>query len=67
MDKEQNLAELSRDISDKLINSKFLLEILEEMAMSDAKIGTMISVIKNNITSAFNDIEECRHKIFILD
>ena len=67
METDKNLAELSRDISDKLINTKILLEILQEMAMNDAQIGTMISVILNNINDAFNNIEKCRHKIFVLD
>lgn len=67
METERNLAELSRDISDKLITSKILLEILEELAMHDAKMGTIISILLGNIISAFRDVEECRHKIFILD
>ena len=67
MYKEANLAELSRDISEKLFTSKILLEILQEMTMNDVKIGTVAAIFLNYINEAFNDISECRKKIFVLD
>ena len=45
MDKEQNLAELTRDISVKLLTSINLLEILEEIFEAEPKTGTVISLL----------------------
>ena len=67
MEKEKNLAELTRDISNSLLNSINLLEILKEITDIDSKTGTVLTLIQNNLNSAFENLENCRHKIFILD
>ena len=67
MENEQNLAKLTRDISNSLLNSINLVEILEEITDIDSKSGTVITILQNNLKSAFENIENCRHKIFILD
>ena len=67
METDKNLAELGRDISGKLLTSKILLEILQDMVADDIKIGTLVDIVLNDITEAFNDISTCRRKIFILD
>ena len=60
-----NIVELNRDISNKLIDSFYLLEILEELSNYDAKEGILLSLVKNNIKSAFDNIEKCRSMISI--
>ena len=67
MEKEQNLAELTKDISERLLNSINLLDILEEIIEPSPKIGTVVSLMQNDLKSAFNNLEERRRKIFILD
>ncbi|MBO6271934.1 hypothetical protein J6O48_04045 [bacterium] len=67
MEKESNLAELTKYASDKLLESVYLIDALEELTDIDPKCGTIISIIKNNINFAFDNIEQCRNKIYILD
>ena len=67
MESELNLAELGRNISDKLVDSKYLIDILEEIAEGEPKLQILINLLKQNIMSAFKEIEECRQKIYILD
>jgi hypothetical protein len=67
MDKEQNLAELTRDISENLLTSINLLEILEEISEAEPKTGTVISLLQTNLRAAFEGLEICRNKIYILD
>lgn len=67
MENELNLAELGRNISDKLVDSKYLIDILEEIAEGEPKLQILINLLKQNIMSAFKEIEECRQKIYILD
>lgn len=66
MEKENTLVKLTEDISEKLLDSKYLIEILEEM-LEDAKSTTLLSIIKKKIYTAFRENEECRQKIFIAD
>ncbi len=67
MESELNLAELGRNISDKLVDSKYLIDIMEEIAEGEPKLQILINLLKQNIMSAFKEIEECRQKIYILD
>ena len=65
MENDKNIVELNRDISNKLLDSFYLLEILEELSNYDAKEGILLSLVKNNIKSAFDNIEKCRSMISI--
>ncbi len=66
-EKQRNLSEISRDISDMLLESFRLLEILEELIAGEAKEDLLISIVKNNVESAFKDIEKCREMISVAD
>ena len=67
MENQTNLAQLSRDISDKLLDSMNLLSTLEEIIENEAREETLLSIIQNNIKSAFEEIEQCRQMIYVLD
>lgn len=64
---ERNLAEITRDISNRLLNSKYIVETLAEITENEAKTDFLLSTLKDNICSAFWDTEECRQKICIID
>ena len=57
MKKYKNLEERCRIISEKLLETIYLLEILEDFCESDAKAGTLISMT--------NEIEKCRKLISV--
>jgi len=67
MENTKNLVELERDISVKLLETISLLEIFEEIIDGENKAGTLLSIIKKNVTNAFKENEECRKKIYISD
>lgn len=67
MESTENLAELSRSISGKLLDSINLLKTLEEIIDGNTKEATLLTIIQNNIKSAFDEIEQCRKMIYILD
>lgn len=67
MENQQNLAELSKEISNKLLDSANLLKTLEEIIDGKAQEATLLIIIQNNIKSAFDKIEKCRTMICPLD
>ena len=67
METTKNLAELSKTISGKLLDSLNLLNTLEDITDGEAKQTTLLTIIQNNIKSAFNEIEQCRKMIYISD
>ena len=67
MKRRKNLAELTRDISGRLLDSMYLAEVLEEQIDGEAKSDIILKILKNNMKSAFYNIEECRKVIAIID
>lgn len=67
MEKQTSLAELSKDISNKLLESHYLLEILQDESDIETKFQTILSILEKNISSAFREIEACRKMIYILE
>jgi len=67
METTKNLAELSKSISGKLLDSLNLLNTLKNITDGEAKQTTLLTIIQNNIKSAFNEIEQCRKMIYISD
>ena len=67
MERTKNLAELTKNISDKLFDSINLLEILEEVVEGERKEYFLVSTLQKNIEEAFDDIEDCRQLISIPD
>lgn len=65
MEKETTLVELCKSVADKLLESINLLDILNDIADGEAKQGTILSILKNNIVTSFVEIEECRKKIYV--
>ncbi len=64
---EQNLAEICKTVSSRLLKSIRLLEILETYIDGEARLGTLTSILINDIKTSFHDIENCRQKIGIFD
>ncbi|MBQ3311434.1 hypothetical protein IJG72_05085 [bacterium] len=67
MENKLNLAELTKDISNRLLETKYLLDIMEDIIDGESKLETLHKQVMKNIISAFHEIEECRQKIYILD
>ncbi len=67
METTKNLAELSKSISGKLLDSLNLLNTLKDITDGEAKQTTLLTIVQNNIKSAFNEIEQCRKMIYISD
>lgn len=63
MDITKTLEERNREVSSKLLDSLYLLELLEEMLAENAKMSTVVSIITNNVKSSFDEISECRSMI----
>lgn len=64
---QRNLAEISRNISGKLLDSVNLLGILEDLLDGEPKESTLIYTIKGYVKESFEDIEKCRRIISIAD
>ena len=67
MKKYKNLEDRNRIISEKLLESIYLLEILEETYESQAKEGTLINLAIKNINIAFKETEKSRKMISITE
>ncbi len=63
-DQKMDLGEISsrqKQISKELIDSIYLLRIFEKIVDGDGEMSTLLRVIKNKVTLAFNEIEKCRN------
>mgnify|MGYP006916028193 CR=1 FL=1 len=60
MEEIKNLADLTKDISDMLIQSIEIINIIDEITYDDTKIAPLINIINDNIKKAFNINEQCR-------
>ncbi len=60
MENRTELAYKSQNISGKLLKSIYLLEVLEDLSEGEAKEGTLINILQEDIKSAFKDVENCR-------
>ena len=67
MEEFKNLEELTKNISDKLLDSISMLEILRDIIDGEQKEDFLISNSLKNIKQSFNDIEKCRELISIPD
>ena len=63
MKKNKDLNYLNKKISNRLLESIRLLDILETLIDGKAKEDILISIIKQNIKKSFNDIQDCRRMI----
>ena len=67
MEENKNLEELTRNISDKLLDSMSMLEILRDIIDGKQKEDFLVSSTLKNIEQSFNDIEKCRNLISVPD
>lgn len=63
MTKERNLARLTSEISHLLLESIYLIEILEDVLDGDGKTSTLLNEISKKTKKAFNNNEDCRQFI----
>lgn len=59
-EQNQNLEQLCKSISNKIIDSKNIAELLFESIDLDKHAGTIVLIITKNLKNAFNEIEICR-------
>lgn len=67
MEHFENILQLNKDISSKLLDSIYLLEILDDLIDGEPKEGTILSVLKQNIISSFQEISDMRRLISDID
>ena len=67
MEETKNLADLSKSISGNMLDSLAILDTLKELVDGDYKEDTLISIIRKNLKSALEEIEQCRKLINGLD
>ena len=65
MEEIKNLAEQTEEISNLLLDSLTLLELLEDVVDGEQKEYFLVSAIQKNIDKAFCNIEDCRRLISI--
>lgn len=67
MEEIKNLEQLTAEVSNLLLDSKNLLEILEDIVEGERKEYFLVASLQKNISKAFDDIEICRELISIPD
>lgn len=60
MKKYKNLATRNREISDRILESIYLLDVLELITDGEAKTDVIIKAIKKHLKYGFREIEACR-------
>jgi hypothetical protein len=67
MKKGKNLKILSTEISNNLIDTIYLVEILEDFLNYSGKEEILVRILKKKIKSSFYKIEKCRKMISFVD
>lgn len=67
MEESKNLKELTAKVYNDILNTLYLLEILEEIVDGDRKEDFLVLTAKNNIHNTFDNIEHCRKLISTTD
>ncbi len=60
MENEKSLATMNQQVSAKLLESMYLLDILEDLLEGNAKESIILSLVIKNIEFSFDEISECR-------
>jgi len=58
--KQKKLEHHYENISSKLLESIYLVDVLEDLADGEGKTGTVLGIIKRDLKSAFYKVESCR-------
>jgi len=58
--KQKSIKYLHKNISSKLLESMYLVDVLEDLADGEGKTGTVLGIIKRDLKSAFYKVESCR-------
>ena len=67
MEYTKDLAELSKEVCEKIYTSKNLIDILQDILADDKKSTIILEIVKNNLETAFEKISKCRSMIHIVD
>lgn len=65
--RQRNLGEISRDISSRLLDTFYILEILDENFDREAKENILIQAAIRKVKKSFEDVERCRKIIAIVE
>ena len=63
MEKQMSLQQMTEEISNKLLETKSFLDIMDELVDEDAKMHILLSNAAKNIMSSFEMVEKCRNLI----
>lgn len=55
-----NLKTSQRHIASSLLQTIYIIDILEEIADGDGKMTAMLNYIRKNVRFSFNETEKCR-------
>lgn len=66
-EQKKNIEQFCKNVSDNILDSKVLIEILEDIIDGDNKLYTILRLIESNLDKAFDNIEECRSYISVPD
>ena len=67
MEDEKNLAELCKEISQKIVTSIYLNEIICDIVDGEKKTDLLLTQQQELLSFALKANEECRRKIYIED
>ena len=67
MQKDEELEYLAKSISSNLLESKYILDVLYEIADGDGKFETLFKILKKNIKISFDNIEKFRQIISLYE
>ena len=65
MSDDKNLENITKNISDKILDSVYSLEILQYIIDGECKEYFLLSIALKNLNEAFNDVESCRKLISV--
>ena len=67
MEEQMNLQKMTEEISNKLLDTKYILDILEVLTDGEPKEYILISQAKSHVKSSFIMLENCRNLIANID
>ena len=67
MEEQTNLQKMTEEISNKLLDTKYILDVLEELTECDPRENILISQARERVESSFLTVENCRRLIANID
>ena len=67
MEEQMNLRQMTEEISGKLLDTKYILEILTDMIEVEPRQNILISLARKHVECSFKMVENCRRLISDFD